>query len=105
MRAGELADHLVTLRSPVRTPAADGELVTTWTVAGVVWAKVVELTGREYAGARAELAEAKVEIKIRHRPDIDRGWSVLDDQGRELDIIHIRGNRRQGLRLLCKVIG
>lgn len=86
MRAGEL-DQRVTVQqvSASGSPAQNefGEPEQTWAAvtsigdAGTVWAKVEQLSGREFEQARARHAEVTAKVTIRYVAGLTAGMSFL----------------------------
>jgi SPP1 family predicted phage head-tail adaptor len=111
MRIGRLRDR-VTLKAPVRTTDdAGGEVVSYPADTAVVWAEVLDHSGREYLASREAHAETTAKIRIRYRADVDVDWRVVFDPGggarvRTYNIVHIAdfASRQREQQLLCEEI-
>lgn len=100
MNPGKL-DRQVELLQPQNSPTSFGGTDQTWVVAGVVWAEVRDLRGREYFIASQEHHEITTRFIVRHRSDIAPNWRLRLD-GVEYDITQIsRVGRRVSLDILA----
>lgn len=108
MRAGEL-DHKITLQQISVTRSALGDEIKTWATLATPWAKVIPVSGREFANATAEARfSGKVNrFRIRYLAAArkDTALRVLYD-GDTYDIKHIAEiGRRVGLELVGETMG
>lgn len=69
VRAGALR-HRVTLEVPTGVADATGDPVPGWTVAAVVWAAVVPLSGQERLAAQQVVADVSHQVTLRYRADV-----------------------------------
>ena len=108
MNAGEL-DRRVTLQSYTTVRSALGDEVRTWSTLAAVWAKVIPVSGREFANTTLEqkLTEKTLRFRIRWLASArkDTKLRVLYD-GEAYDVKHIAEiGRRVGLELVGVVQG
>jgi SPP1 family predicted phage head-tail adaptor len=64
MRAGKL-NKRITIQAVTESQDATGEIVTTWANFAIVWASVVDISGREFIAAGANQNEVQTRIIIR----------------------------------------
>lgn len=78
MQAGKL-NKRVTLQAPTVTKGASGGVVKGWSEVATVWAAIRHFSGNERAASSAggQVAEARVEITIRHRAAVTPQIRVL----------------------------
>ncbi|WP_374374500.1 phage head closure protein [Dongia sp.] len=102
IKAGEL-DRRVTLLRPVIGRDGAGGPVTSWQNAGRVWAKVKDISGREYFAAAQVNAEITTTFLIRYRADITPDMRIRY-RDRDYDIVAVPevGNRNEGLQIMAK---
>ncbi|MEM8783071.1 MAG: phage head closure protein [Planctomycetota bacterium] len=106
MRAGKLR-HQIRLEKPEDARRASGESRTAWKSAGVVYADLRPLTGKERQAAMQVTAEATWKATLRAVPgvSIDRTFRVVElATGRVLDVVDVRDvmNRGRDLVLTLK---
>ena len=74
--AGELR-HKVELQALVVTQDPNtGEMVNTWTTIAEPWAKIAQLSAREFLAASAEQSEVRAKITIRYRQGVNATMRV-----------------------------
>lgn len=102
MRAGELR-HRVTIQQKTITQDTYGAEVETWAAVTTVWAKIEDLSGREYfAAQQVPTAQVSTRVTIRWRADVKPEMRALAN-GRVLDIkaaLDPDGRKRE-LQLMC----
>lgn len=102
IRAGEL-NRRVTLLRPVTSIGAAGGVTVTYESAGRVWAKVKDVSGREFFAAQKVNAEITTTFLIRWRGDIGAEWRIRH-RDRDYDIVALPevGNRDEGLQIMAR---
>lgn len=105
MKAGELR-HRVTIQQRVTGQDEYGQPLNTWQDMATVWAKIEDLTGREYFSAQQiPTAQVSTRATIRWRADVKpemrlvHGSRVLDIKA----VLDPDGRRRQ-LQLMCQEV-
>lgn len=101
MNAGELR-HRVTFQKRGLDPATGG--LTAWTDYVTVWAKVEDLSGRDYIQAQmlGEASLVTARITIRWRPDIDPHMRVkLGDRLFDIKAVLDPDGCRRVLQVMC----
>jgi len=105
MRAGELR-HRVTLQRLVDGQDEAGQPTQVPQDVATVWAKVEDLTGREYVAARqVPVSEVSTRVTIRWRADVEPSMQVVAG-GRTLHVESVLdpGGRRRELQLMCREV-
>ena len=105
VRAGDLR-HRVTIQQLVVGQDDYGQPLNTWKDAATVWAKVEDLTGREYfAAQQVPTAEVSTRVTIRWRADIEPAMRVVHG-ARVLDIKAVLDpdGRKRELQLMCQEV-
>jgi len=101
MHAGDL-DRQITLRSVSVSQNSFGEPEKLYSDFGVVWAKVVEQSGREIILSGVEHAQKRIVACVRYMLGITTDMKIVYN-GDEYDIEVINEiGRREGLELVCK---
>jgi len=103
MRIGELR-HRITIQKTTTIQDEAGQPIETWQDVCTVWAKIEDLSGREYLAAKQVLAnEVTTRITIRWRNDVEPTMRVIEGQ-QIFDIQSIvdPAGRKQQLQLMCK---
>jgi SPP1 family predicted phage head-tail adaptor len=102
MSAGDL-DQRITIQSPPVGQDETGEPLQVWADFAQTWAKVEDLSGRQYIAAQAAQNPVQAKIRIRHRPgvvatmrvlhgaDVYDIQAVLKVEARWLDLMCVRG--------------
>lgn len=108
MRAGEL-DRKITIQQLAVTRSPLGDEVKAWSTLASVWAKVMPVSGREFANATVEqrLTEKTLRFRIRYLASArkDTKLQIVYDS-ETFDVKHIAEiGRRVGLELVGVVTG
>ncbi|MGF7429587.1 phage head closure protein [Thermoanaerobacterium thermosaccharolyticum] len=105
MRIGELR-HRITIQKATTIQDELGQPVEVWQDIANVWAKIEDISGREYFAAKQVLTnEITTKITIRWRNDIEPSMRIVAE-GRIFDIqtdIDPDGCKHQ-LQLMCKEV-
>jgi SPP1 family predicted phage head-tail adaptor len=99
VNAGELR-HRITLQSPMTGQNDYGEHLTGWTDVAVVWASVVDVSGREFLAAAATQNAVQTKITIRHRDGVVAAMRVRHGAA-VYNIEAVLGQDRRELLLMC----
>jgi SPP1 family predicted phage head-tail adaptor len=105
VKAGDL-DRRLTLRHRVLgAQNANGEYPVTYTDYATVWARKIEVSGREFFQAQTKDAETTVRFEIRYRSDIVATDRVVSD-GRDFQLVQPPSEigRREGLTLFARAV-
>ena len=101
MRSGDLNRRIVIEHNqPVKND--DGDVVPAWSQVAEVWARMVDISGRELEAAMAMDVEISVKFVIWYRSDINPGMRVSLD-GRYYRVIAAldKSGRRVDLQIYC----
>ena len=101
MNAGGF-DQRVTIQSKTATRAANGEEVLTWTTFATVWAKVEQLSGREFfAGAQMQ-DWVNARVTIRYKAGVVHDMRVTW-RGDPLEVVSVvEKGRKEYVELMCR---
>lgn len=100
MRAGRL-DRRITIQARATGQDEYGEPLTGWADVATVWARIDDLTGKQYLAAQAAQNAVQTRITIRYRPGMLPTMRVL--HGADVfDIEAVLGQDRVELALMCK---
>ncbi|MBC7193869.1 phage head closure protein [Marinobacter sp.] len=102
MRAGELR-HRILIQRLASGQDEYGQPLNAWQDVATVWAKIEDLSGREYFQAQqVPTAQVSTRITIRWRPDIEPTMRVVHG-ARVLDIKAVLDpdGRRREIQLMC----
>jgi len=103
MRSGELR-HRVVIQQATTTHDEYNQPIQTWQDFVTVWAKVEDLSGREYFAAQErESAEVKTRVTIRYRTDVQPNMRVVSGS-RTFEIVSViePDGRKRELQLMCR---
>jgi SPP1 family predicted phage head-tail adaptor len=106
MRAGRLDRRLELRHRVVASSDPNGQNKASWSSAyATVWARKIEVSGREYFQAQTKDAESTVRFEIRYRDDVVATDRVLCE-GKNYELIAPPSEigRREGLTLFTRVI-
>lgn len=98
--------HRVTIQRAKEAQNSFGEPVLEWQDVGKVWARVEDLSGREYFAARqVAVAEVTTRVTIRWRDDVKPSMRILAGS-RVLDVRSVidPDGRRRELQLMCREV-
>ena len=99
MNASKLTER-VTIQSLSELQNALGERVNEWSDVAEIWARVADVSGREYLAAGATQNSAQTKITIRYRDDVRPSMRVI--HGRNVyNIEAVLGQDRASLLLMC----
>jgi len=84
MRAGEKR-HRITIKKPTESQSGTGEVTTSWSTLGTVWASVQPISGREAIQADQAIAESTIRIRMRYVHGLDTDCRIIH-KGRTLEI-------------------
>lgn len=99
MRAGKL-DQRITIQRLDLVQDAIGEIVQTWVEVAVLWASVIDLSGREFIAAQAVTTEVTTKILIRYRAGILPSMRVV--HGSDIyDIITVLKQGKDSLLMMA----
>ena len=79
-------DERITLKEPIQSKEANGEITTTLQDLATVWSKVIVLAGTESTEGNKTVAKQKLRFVVRHRTDI-KVTQVVEWLGDEYDIL------------------
>ncbi len=80
MRLADLSEQ-VSIVTPTVTDTADGGTETTWALYAEVWAKIEELTGREYLTARQVSEDVLARITVHYDSAIVSTMAIVEGWG------------------------
>jgi len=104
VRAGELRHRVMFQQNNGTSTDTEGIPVENWADVFAVWARVRDLSGREYFAAQQVQAEVTTEITIRYREGLNSNMRVKYGT-RIFDIKSIiPDERKTELRLMCKEV-
>lgn len=103
MRAGWLR-HRVEILAKEAEQNSFGEEVVTWVTAGMVWASVEPLRGREYIEAKQGQVEVSHRVVMRWREGVSAEMRLRIHEGRMLEIESVINPLERGerLELMCR---
>lgn len=100
IKAGDI-DQRISIEAATYRRNEYGEPVATWAEAWKRWAEVKVLTGSEAYRARAVVATASIQVRIRYLEGVTARHRI-NWKGRILEIGAVLGNKREGeMTLLC----
>ncbi|GAB4274628.1 phage head closure protein [Thermincola ferriacetica] len=104
MRAAELRHRITIQQNNGTTTDSEGIPIENWFDVVTVWARIRDLSGREYFAAQQVQAEVSTEITIRYREGINTNMRVK--YGSRIFGIQsiIPDERKTELRLMCKEV-
>lgn len=101
MRIADLR-HTVQIQEPQRTPDDGGGATVTWTTMGLVWAKVVPVTGREDVQSHKRRSVISHNVIVRWRPNLSPLHRLVwTDRVLEILSVYDPGGRRRWLVCAC----
>ena len=90
----------ITLQAPATGQDDYGAPLSGWTDVAIVWASIVDISGREFIAAAAVQASAQTKLTIRHRDGVLPAMRVL--HGAVIyNIEAVLGQDRRELLLMC----
>lgn len=99
MRAGPLR-HRVTIERPAyQQEPLTGEMLQSWALVAVVWARVEDLSARDFIAASAAQSAVTARIVIRYREGIDSAMRILH-RGKIYNIHGVLADPDSGLEYL-----
>ncbi|SRR5258708_1865817 len=105
LQAGKL-DRFITIQQATSSrDATYGSETKAWATLAQVWARVEDVSGREFFAAKQRGGDTMVKVIIRHRSDVTRLMRLVLDDGRTLEIDTVlQISRDKGLELVAKEI-
>lgn len=104
VRAGELRRRVTIQQNNGTTTDSEGIPIENWVDVVTVWARVRDLSGREYFAARQVQAEVTTEITIRYRAGLTTKMRAKYGT-RIFDILSIIPDEKKSeLKLMCKEV-
>jgi len=101
MRPGELNRRIV-VEQASNVKNDDGDLVSSWATVAELWARRVDVSGRELEAAMAKDVEISVKFVIRYRTGILPNMRVvLDGQYYRVIAALDKSGRREELQIYC----
>lgn len=105
LQAGKLDRYVTIQQFASSRDATYGSETKTWSTLAQVWARVEDVSGREFFAAKQRGGDTMVKVIIRHRTDVTRLMRLVLDDGRVLEIDTVlQISRDKGLELIAKEI-
>ena len=105
LQSGKLDRYITIQQFSSSRDATYGSEVKTWTTVAQVWARIEDVSGREFFAAKQRGGDTMVKVIIRHRSDVTRLMRLLLDDGRVIEIDTVlQISRDKGLELIGKEI-
>lgn len=94
-------DKRIRIEAPATVQDTNGEMIPGWSLVAVVWASVVDVTGREYVAAGATQNAAMTKMNIAYRTGLAPNMRVL--LGADVyNIEAVLGQDHIDLLLMCR---
>lgn len=105
MKAGQMDRRLTLRHRTLATQDANGQQVESWTEYTTVWARKLDISGREFFQAQTKDAEISTRFDIRWRDDVIATDRVTcDDIDYQLVAPPSEIGRREGLTLFAQAV-
>lgn len=105
MRPGEMR-HRVTLQKPALSRSSTGQPSKNWETVTLLWAKIEDLSGREYFIAQqAPTAQVTTRVTIRWRVGVKPEMRILyEDRIFDIKAVLEPEGRRRWLQIMCQEV-
>lgn len=106
MRGGRLRNKITLQERTASEDPATGQPLDIWIDVGTAWARVEDLSGRDFYEAASEQSQVITPIEMRFRPGVKPEMRVVcGDRTFQIDSIQRPTNRRERMILMCSELG
>lgn len=106
MRSGRLRDKITIQQKTTNEDPATGQPLDVWADVGTAWARVEDLSGRDFYQAASEQSQVVTPIEMRLRPGVKPQMRIVcGDRTFQIESIQRPSNRRDRVILQCSELG